>query len=71
MTVPGVKLSRSRLEKLYRRRRSQLYAIALGILGNPSEAEDAVHDAIKNILSAEIEHIRNPKALLVYHPSNN
>lgn len=51
---------RSKFEELYIRYRQQMYAIAMSILHNEYDAEDAVHQAFLKI-AENIEKISDPK----------
>lgn len=53
---------RSKFEELYIRYRQQMYAIAMSILHNEYDAEDAVHQAFVTI-AENIEKILDPKCL--------
>lgn len=50
---------RSKLEILYSEYRQLMFRIAIGILKNPQDAEDAVHDAFLNVASI-IEDVSEP-----------
>lgn len=54
---------KSKFEKLYKRYRDMMYRVAFDILGNPQDAEDAVHQAFIKILENihKISDLKCPK----------